>query len=231
MIDIGDPHFRDKNGYKTEVEIRTGGQAVAIVHGNFIEKWGLIRKDTGTGVLELRMRAPRGSSIKTLPSSGHLVLRTETAPGKLVRLGIFQIDYWNADFDESTESVDYQGRGLLAPLIDKRWSELYHGDLTDLLRDTCRAAASVNVRGIAQNTIDLHVNSPSAYAALRLLSISLGFIIRERSDDEDVIEVVGVAQAKREYFMKPPAIVTESHVEKGTMRRGEKIKRRSDESA
>ena len=147
-------------------------------------------------------------------------------PPARICLGRFRIDYWHASSDESASEITIHGRGPLGRIIDEPRQVVFAGELEQLVASLCAGPAPIDVDGIGTHPISVYVNMDSTYAALRLLGVSLGFVIKE--DDQLLrIKVVGQSHESRRLESRPMLEINDRNTIASTYTKGVPLRKRT----
>jgi hypothetical protein len=223
MIVLGDTGWRNRAGQACELRFGAEGMVVAVVHAPVLEKWTVEQSDTGTAFIKVILRSAVPSSFAVLPDTGLVSLWARTGEVEPICMGTGLIDYWERSFDRAFEVVEMQARGALARLIDARCRASSSGTLNDLIRQVCGDTPGT-VDGLDGRRVRAHVNSPSAYAALRLLGVAFDFVIQE--DPRATVRILSTSKARDAERSQPVVVLTDDEIESGTIKRGTPVKKR-----
>lgn len=226
MILLGDPAWRLPDGTGCELHFLLNGVTVAVVHGDLVKNTKVSKASLGTTVAVIHLKGRKGSGFGRLPDNAQIALWVHHPEVEKARLAVVQIDYWKHDFDADTESVEIHGRGALAAMIDTRWQVLFQGDLEELVARAC-SATPASIEGLARRQVSAYVDSPSVYSALRLMGVSLGFVIHENFEEWGVI-CSSVEKAMEQMKARPVTTIGPDQILTGTYKRGAPVRRRND---
>jgi hypothetical protein len=224
---IGDPAYRYSSGGATEFHFVSADNVVAIVHSDLIGKRQLTRAMTGTAVISAQMDGPSGCGLVGLPDHGELVVWSIRPDGGRDCMGLFHIDYLLADSNESGEHAFVEGRGPLAPVIDTPLHCEIAGDLGTIIAESCKRMCPVDVSRLSPRRVVFYSNTPSTYASLRLMSISLGSVVHEESDRK-MINVISTEILRRDLASQPIPVIRDADITSVRRERGSRIRRREE---
>jgi hypothetical protein len=224
---IGDPAHRYPSGGATEFHFIASNEIAAIVHSDVIGKRNLTRAITGTAVISAEMEGPSGCGLVALPDHGELIIWSIRPDGNRDCMGLFHIDYLLADSNDNGEHAFVEGRGPLAPVIDTPLHCEVGGDLGSIIKESCERMCPVDTSRLSPRSIVLYSNVPSAYASLRLMGISLGFIVYEESDKK-MIHISSTEILRHDLASQPIPVIREPDIISVRRERGSRIRRREE---
>jgi hypothetical protein len=222
---LGDPSSLSKIGGRSRLVLFDGQGPRFTVHPNLFEKISLERAVTGTAMLSVVLKGP-GDTLR-IPEMLYAE-EWEGSEGSAPPLfgGRFRIDYWKADFDGTASELIIQARGPLGLLVDQAQQGVFSGELAEFVASTCSRSAPTEIVGLGTHPINVFVNMESTYAALRLLAVSLGFVIHEDSDAFS-IQVSDLDHERQRIESKPLVELNESNMLGGSYTKGAPLKKRT----
>jgi hypothetical protein len=224
---IGNPAHRYSSGGAIEFHFVDADGVVAVVHSDLIAKPQLTQAITGTAVVSAQMDGPSGCGLAALPDHGELIVWSIDPDGGRDCMGLFHIDYLLAESDDSSEHAFVEGRGPLAPMIDTSLHCELTGDLGSIIRDSCGPMCSVDISRLSSRRIILYANTPSVYASLRLMAVSLGFVVHEEPDKK-MVRISSTEILRRDLTAEPIPIITDADITSARRERGSRVRRREE---
>ena len=181
---------------------------------------------TGSAVLNVQLKAS-GHALR-IPEMLYAELWAEPLgqPPARICVGRFRIDYWQAKFDETTSGITIHGRGPLGLVIDQPRQIVFAGEVEQLVAGLCTVSAPTDVEGLKSHPINVYVNMDSTYAALRLLGISLGFVIKEDAK-RFRIKIAGLRHERQRMASRPMLEINDSNTFASTYTKGSPLKKRT----
>jgi hypothetical protein len=224
---LGDPSFVTKSGGKQQLVLLDRDGPRYTIHGDLFDTISIESAITGSAVLNLHLQ-----------TSGHVLRVPEmlyaepwyepllgVAPARIC-LGRFRIDYWSASFDASASEITIHGRGPLGLIVDQPRHIVFAGELEHLLANLCEGSAPTDIDGVGTHPINAYINMESTYATLRLLGVSLGFVIKE-----DVqlfrIKVIGQGRERQRLEVAPMFEFNDHNTLASAYTKGAPIKKRT----
>ena len=179
MQHVGDASFVTPSGAKQQLILSDQDGPRFTVHGNLIGPITIERAVTGTGMLNAHLKANDDSlRVPEMLFVEAWVERPGPTPARFC-LGRFRIDYWDASSDGVMSEITIHARGPLGLLVDQPRQLVFAGELEQLVSGICATSAPTEVVGLGSHPIAVYINMESTYAALRLLAVSLGFVVNE----------------------------------------------------
>ena len=225
MLHLGDSTFVTKSGGRQEVVLWDYSGPRYTIHGDLINNIQVESATTGTRTLILSLDA--SSHVLRIPEMAFAEVWVEP-PGALparLCLGRFAIDYWDASGDEHQSAITIHGRGPLGSAVDSPQNAMFVGELKDLLVALCFKFGQTELDGLGPKLIKVYINMNSAYAALRLLGVSLGFVIKE--DDQGFrIRINAVEHELQRVMAKPRLDFNDSNMLATRFTKGSPVKAR-----
>jgi hypothetical protein len=179
LLHLGDPSFLTKGGGRQNVVLWDGSGPRYTIHGDLFDQISVESAITGTAALTLHLKA--SSHALRVPEMLYAEPWVESPgePPASYCLGRFRIDYWDANHDGSSSEITIHGRGPLGQAVDEPRQVTFAGELEQLVAGLCSSSAPTDIDGIGTRPINVYITMDSTYAALRLLGVTLGFVIRE----------------------------------------------------
>jgi hypothetical protein len=221
MKELGDRHSTARDGSRAELRFSNQDGVFAVIYNDFIEDYSLTKTAGAVDLLQLKLRAPRGTGLGLLRDEATVEMWLHDVRGS-VCVGLIQSEHVAGGVDETGEYIHIQGRSPCGHLID----EAILLEHTGALRALVEAIAPGNVdvsAGVPDARVSAYFSSPSTYGALRLLATSMRLVVR------DAGKRVAVATRKEivdQIRTRPVAKLTDKEVVKATFSRGAPIRKR-----
>ena len=227
MQHLGDPAFATRSGAKQKLVLFDQQGPRYTVHGDLFDgKVSAESATTGTAVLHIQLKA--SGQVLRIPEMlfAELWVEPPGSPPARICLGRFRIDYWQATHDASTSGIAIHGRGPLGLVIDEPRHVVFAGELEQLVAALCTISAPTDIEGLESHPINVYVNMDSTYAALRLLGVSLGFVVKE---DHKLfrIKIAGERHERQRVMSKPMFEINDSNTLASTYTKGSPLKKRT----
>lgn len=226
MQHLGNPSFVTRRGGKQQLVLLDRDGPRYTIHGDLFDTISVESAVTGTAVLNLHLKA--SGHVLRVPEMLYAELWVEppgTVPARIC-LGRFRIDYWNASFDESASEITIHGRGPLGLIVDEARHIVFAGELEQLVASLCAGSAPTDIDGVGTHPINVYINMDSTYAALRLLGVSLGFVIKE---DAQLfrIKIVGQGHERQRLESGPMFEINDRNTLASTYTKGSPLRKRT----
>ncbi len=225
MRHLGDPAFTFSDGGRSQLILFDEAGPRYTIHTDLlVGKLHLVSATTGTAMLTASLTAPGDTLL--IPAMEFAEVWSEDRGGHRFRLSRLRVDHMHARRSGGNSELTIHGRGPLGPLIDQRCQAVFAGDLQVFVAEKCRTAARTEVLGLAARPVTIYANMDSTYAALRLLAVSLGFVVKEDLKT-DTIQVRALDVERDRLARKPIVHLDDTNSRAESYTKGTPLKKRT----
>lgn len=226
MRHLGDPSYVTKSGGTQQIVLFDQAGPRVTIHGDLIGPISVEKAATGTAMLSVELSG--AGDVLRIPEMVFAEVWGEDPgpPAARYCLGKFRIDYWKASHDAGKSQLTVHARGPLGLLIDQPLQLAFSGELEELVARICNTSAPTEIVGLGSRPVSAYINCDSAYAALRLIGVSVGFVIHDDSSGFR-IKVTEQNHNRRLVESKPRFEINDSNTLGGTYTKGSPLKKRT----
>jgi hypothetical protein len=186
-ITIDEPEPAGLHKGRFELEFLTSENGRLAVEGNHVEIHAFTMSDLGTAFFRATIGGPQGAALSSIGLENRFCVWPLDLDGHRTRPIWLSVSRLKPKVHHGgAVTLEVDGRGPLGPLIDSEWRDDFEGDLSDVLTKACGSQA-IRIEGLRGRDIQLYADARSKYGALRMLAVSLGFVLHETPESGAIV--------------------------------------------